>query len=89
LIEEYEIDIPKIHKLIKLNKTLKDKINIDNVTLLERLDELYIDSRYPGEMGLLPNGKPTLNDAKEFYEFALDITDKVYNILEIEKDELK
>ena len=40
-------------------------------------------------MGLLPNGKPTLDDAKEFYEFALDITDKVYNILEIEKDELK
>ena len=28
LIEEYEIDIPKIHKLIKLNKILKEKINI-------------------------------------------------------------
>ncbi len=88
LIEEYEIDIPKIHKLIKLNKILEDKIIIDNETLLERLDELYIDSRYPGEMGLLPHGKPTLEDAKEFYEFALYISDKVYDILEIEKDEL-
>ena len=32
----------------------------------------YIDSRYPGDMGLLPYGKPTLEDAKEFHEFALN-----------------
>ncbi len=86
LIEEYEIDIPKIHKLVKLNKILEDKIDIKNKILLARLDELYIDSRYPGEMGLLPNGKPTLEDAKEFYEFAVNISNMVYDILEIKKD---
>lgn len=88
LIEEYEIDIPKIHKLVKLKKILSDKLTIENDELLETLDELYIDSRYPGDMGLLPNGKPTLEEAKEFYEFALSIFDKVCNILEIEKSEL-
>jgi len=28
-------------------------------------------------MGLLPHGKPTLNDAKEFYIFAQNIFDNV------------
>jgi len=28
-------------------------------------------------MGLLPYGQPTLEDAKEFYEFALDIFNRV------------
>ena len=88
LIEEYEIDIPKIHKLIKLNKILEDKITIDNLELLEKLDELYIESRYPGDMGLLPNGKPTIENAKEFYKFAQVIFDKVCDILNIDKNEI-
>ena len=84
LIEEFEIDIPKIHKLTKLNKILENKISIDNKEILVRLDELYIDSRYPGEMGLLPNGKPTVDDAKEFYNFALETFKKVCKILDID-----
>ena len=88
LIEEYEIDIPKIHKLIRLKKILSDKLTIENDLLLEKLDELYIDSRYPGDMGLLPNGKPTLEDAKEFYDFAQSIFEKVCDILEIDKSEI-
>jgi HEPN domain-containing protein len=77
LIEEYELDIPKIHKLTKLSKILKHKIVIENTELLTKLDELYIGSRYPGDMGLLPNGKPTLEDAQEFYDFALDMESKL------------
>jgi len=46
------------------------------------LGDLYIDSRYPGDLGLLPNGKPTLADVKEYYEFAKDICDKVKRIIE-------
>jgi HEPN domain-containing protein len=88
LIEEHEIDIPKIHKLIRLKKILSDKITIGNDELLANLDELYIDSRYPGDMGLLPNGKPTLEEAKEFYTFAQNIFDKVCNQLNINKEEI-
>jgi len=57
--------------------------------LLQLLDELYIDSRYPGDMGLLPYGKPTLEDAKEFYEFAQSVFDKVCEILAVDRDMLK
>ena len=39
-------------------------------------------------MGLLPNGKPTLEEAKEFYEFAQNIFDKVCSQLNINKSEI-
>jgi len=40
-------------------------------------DKLYIDARYPGNLGLLPKGKPTLADAQQFYEFAQKIYQNV------------
>lgn len=41
--------------------------------LLEDLDKLYIDARYPGDFGLLPYGKPMLTDAEAFRNVADDI----------------
>lgn len=49
------------------------------MTILKKLDELYIDARYPGDLGLLPNGKPSLEDASEFYEFAKMVHEKVFD----------
>ena len=87
ILEYNNQDVPKIHHIKKLFKLVEKYIEITvDIDLVMKMDSLYIDSRYPGEMGLLPNGTPTLEDAKEFYEFALEISDKVYNILKIEKD---
>lgn len=67
--------IEKIHKL----KTLSMRVGIDLSLFdnaedyLHLLDELYIESRYPGDFGLLPSGKPTQQDAQEFYDFAKSI----------------
>ena len=44
-----------------------------NEELLSAFDDLYIDSRYPGNFGLMPYGKPTIADAEEFNELALYI----------------
>ena len=41
------------------------------------LDSLYIESRYPGNLGLLPEGKPTIKQAQLYYEFA----QKVYAVV--------
>ena len=89
LIEEYKIDIPKIHKLVKLQKILKDKISLNNDDILEQLDELYIESRYPGDIGLLPSGKPTIQDAEKFYDFANDIFEQVCKILNVNIKKVK
>lgn len=78
--EERSLELPKIHKL----KTLSERVGIDLSSLgnsedyLHQLDELYIESRYPGDFGLLPNGKPSLEDAQEFHRFA----ESVYSMIE-------
>jgi HEPN domain-containing protein len=46
-------------------------------------DDLYIEARYPGDLGLLPDGKPDRKDAKEFYEFAKKILDEVCHFIGI------
>jgi len=57
-----------------LYNIVSDKILLDvNIELLIILDQLYIDSRYPGELGLLPNGKPSLTEGNQFNNFAKDI----------------
>ena len=40
---------------------------------LEQINEIYTDTRYPSDVGLVPTGKPSLELAKEFYVFALKI----------------
>lgn len=82
-------NIPKIHSLNKLFKLSENKIINHNITIVNKLDKLYMDSRYPGDMGLLPYGKPTVADAKEFYDFAQGIFNDVCDILEIDKTEIK
>jgi len=82
-------DVPKIHSLNKLLKICEDKLVCEQIDTGNKLDKLYIDSRYPADLGLLPYGKPTLEDAKEFYEFAQSIFDAVCAILGIDKNELQ
>jgi len=89
MLEHYEANVPHKHDLLMLNKLISKYLTIDDTYILDALNDLYIDSRYPGDMGLLPYGKPTLEDAKEFYEFAKSVFDRVCGILDIDKDELK
>jgi len=88
LLENSNIRIPKIHKLQNLISKLEIPLEIPLDTL-KILDELYIDSRYPSAFGLLPYGKPTLQDAQKFYDFSQMIFDYSCNILNIEKEELR
>ena len=88
LMVSQDIDIPKIHSLNKLFKLSENKITNYNIQIVNKLDKLYIDSRYPGDMGLLPYGKPTLKDAIEFQKFSQSIFDEVCDILEIDKSGL-
>ena len=87
LIEFNGLNIPKQHDLLKLKSMLNNSIDADE-DLLDTLNQLYIDSRYPGEMGLLPNGKPTLENAKEFYDFSVEIFTIVCEFVKIKKEEL-
>jgi HEPN domain-containing protein len=70
LAEENSIHIPKTHDLIKLHILIHDMIPYIEMEILYKVNELYIDSRYPGDLGLMPDGKPTLQEGMEFITFA-------------------
>ena len=74
VLEECEHQVPKMHALeTLLPKVLRHLEFSFPLDLLEDLDKLYIDARYPGDLGLLPSGKPTLDDARSFLELAEQI----------------
>ncbi len=72
IIEESGQRVPKIHSLSKLFDICESFVSIQSdEEIIIALDSLYIESRYPGEFGLLPDGKPNQKQAKAFYNFAL------------------
>ena len=88
ILEYYGEDVPKIHQVKKLFNLTAKYITFEiDMEMVFKIDTLYIDSRYPGDMGLLPYGKPTLDDAIEFYDFALRVFDKVCIHLQLDKNE--
>jgi HEPN domain-containing protein len=82
IIEEKGVGMPRTHDLTRLHSLLKPhlKFEVDS-TLLQTIDTIYTSSRYPGDLGLLPNGKPTVEDAIVFFEFAKDIFEKTKLLL--------
>ncbi len=82
ILEFYEINVPKTHSVLKLSKLSEDHFDIEDKDMADELDKLYIDARYPGDFGLLPDGKPTLNKAMTFYCFAKNVYSKVIEIVE-------
>jgi HEPN domain-containing protein len=78
ILEESSKKIPKDHSTLRLYGLIEGLIVFDiDMSILTDLDDLYIESRYPGQLGLLPDGMPSLADTREFYEFAKNIHDRV------------
>ena len=78
-IAAYEQPIPRTHNLIRLHKICEDllgsSLELDDEKLL-LLNDIYIDSRYPADFGVLPSGQPGEQEAKIAYGNAKDI-DKI------------
>jgi len=88
IIEEFEISFVKIHNLERLLGIVRKKISIDvDLNVIKRLDEVYISTRYPSDLGLLPSGRPSIQDAKELYDFADALYRKVKKLLKPSKEE--
>ncbi len=85
IIESQNNKIPKQHDLLKLKNLVSDTLVVEDDDTLDTLNKLYTESRYPGDLGLLPYGQPSLHDAKQFYIFATDIFNRTCEILHIEE----
>ena len=75
-IAAYSQPIPRTHNLIRLHKIcedlFEDKLEFDNEKLI-LLNDVYIDSRYPADFGILPSGEPDEQEANMAYAHAKDI----------------
>jgi HEPN domain-containing protein len=85
-ILENEKPLTRIHNLLALYGIIKEitDLNIDE-DLLSTINDIYFESRYPGEIGLLDDGSmPTIEQANQFFIFAKEIETKIKN--EIDKN---
>jgi HEPN domain-containing protein len=75
-VATYYQEIPRIHNLIRLNKICEDlhgsQLNLDEEGLIF-LNDVYIDSRYPADFGILPSGQPNKEEARKAYNYAKDM----------------
>jgi len=77
IIEELNLSSVKSHDLLRLRNMANIQLSEQETILLATINEVYIDARYPADIGLMPNGKPTIVEAKNF----IDFTERLYNRL--------
>ncbi len=87
ILEHQNIKILRTHDLDKLYGMVQETgINFDEMDedILTQINDVYIDSRYPTDMGLIPNGIPSTKKAKAFFNLAQKIYLQVLKLLESE-----
>lgn len=84
-LEEYDLGLLKTHSLTRLLEVVKSRLMLRlDQDMLDRLEAVYIEARYPSELGLLPYGKPTQQDTLEFCAFAQKAYQQIYLALQVE-----
>jgi hypothetical protein len=58
---------------------IDNPVEVDDLLFI---DSVYIESRYPASLGLLPNGHPTFKESKK----AIEIVQKVLSALSLDFD---
>ena len=77
MIEEMDKLSIKSHDLIRLHLNANIQLSISDLVLLGIINEVYIDARYPGDLGLLPHGKPTVSEIEDFINFCESILNRI------------
>jgi HEPN domain-containing protein len=81
-LEEKGKDVPKIHNLERLYfLSGGDELFEFDLQMLREIDRVYINSRYPAEVGLMPYGNTTDDDARRFSGYARSVYEKVLEYL--------
>lgn len=83
LFEEHDMENQKIHKLVLLYNKIEGWLDMEmDINILKTLDALYIEARYPGDLGLLPLGRPTVEEAKVLSVYAAGVVETVKKALQ-------
>lgn len=78
VLEEKESSVPRAHNLLMLHSRIERYVDLEiDMKLLRQISELYIDARYPSDLGLLPEGKPPIETAREMHQLAKKIHEAI------------
>ena len=77
IIEEQDKPFVKSHDLIRLQQIADIQLSGSEIILLGMINEVDIDARYPGDLGLLPHGKPTSSETEAFIQFCDTILERI------------
>ena len=83
LLVEKQNTIPRIHDLNKLYGMIIEcgiDLNLDE-DILDEINDVYTESRYPGDFGLISQGIPSLMTINRFYEETKRILEQIREIL--------
>ena len=83
LLWNQKVNPPKTHDLVFLYQRVRRRypsLSLDKEEL-EFLNGLYIESRYPADLGLLPEGEPTAADARRALAIAREVLGRVREVL--------
>lgn len=81
VIEEFNLGRIRTHQLENLYAKIQSILSGLDETILEELDTVYIEARYPGDLGLMPHGKPSVEEVTVYYQEALNIKLRVEALL--------
>jgi HEPN domain-containing protein len=82
VIEEQGKPSIKSHDLLRLQLFAEIQLSETETILLGIINEVYIDARYPGDLGLMPHGKPTIAEVEQFIAFSEHLFIRLKNQLE-------
>jgi HEPN domain-containing protein len=82
-ILENDKPLMKIHNLLTLYGIAKEIIDFGfDEDILATINDIYLESRYPGEIGLLDDGSmPTVEQANKSFVFAKEVEAKIKNCI--------
>lgn len=81
VVEEFNLGNIKTHQLESLYAKISPILKGLNETILAELDTVYIEARYPGDLGLMPHGKPSIDEAEIYRQEAVKIKEQVEALL--------
>lgn len=84
LLEEYNNTLNKTHNLQTLIFKSEDFLMLKyDEMLIAEIDRLYIDSRYPGNQGLMSWGKPSLDETRRYLDQANEIIKQIRDFVNL------
>ncbi len=86
ILEEKINKVPRTHDLIKLYGLIEEcGINLlINEDVLDQVNDVYIETRYPSDLGLIPEGIPRVETINIFYDLSGSIYKQVISILNVQ-----